>query len=183
VSSAIRRSIGGNGSSSIGTIVDAGSGIFIVLGTHTYRAAGTPTFTVQVSKLDGEMASATGTATVTGGPNNTGGPQNLVTKPVAASAGQTFMNVTLAAFADSDPGVSPSDFTAAVDWGDGLSTPNTTVRLDGARTFNVLGTHTYNAAGSYPVAIQVTDNKGPRRRPPAPSRSPRPTWGEANREA
>jgi hypothetical protein len=67
----------GDGSRSIGMVVDAGGGIINVLGTHSYNAAGTPAFTVQVSKLDGELASATGTATVTGGTNNTGGPENL----------------------------------------------------------------------------------------------------------
>jgi|GEM_PF-1164314 len=148
----------GDGSTSDGTITAAGPGAFNVLGTHTYVAAGNYTFNVQVTDPSGTKAAAAGTATVAA--PDTGGPQNLVTQPVAAVAGQAFTNVTVATFADSVLGVNPADFTAAITWGDGTSTPSTTVTIAGSGTFNVLGTHTYVAAGTYPFSVQVTDNKG-----------------------
>jgi hypothetical protein len=150
----------GDGSTSSGTITAAGPGTFNVTGTHTYLAAGTYTFGVQVTDPVGSKATATGTASVSA--PNTGGPQNLVAQLVAAVAGQAFTNVTLASFTDSDPNASPSDFTAAIDWGDGITTPSTTVTAAGPGTFDVLGTHTYLAAGTYIYGVQVTDNKGRR---------------------
>ncbi len=149
----------GDGATSAGTITAAGSGAFNVLGSHTYLTAGTNTFNVQITDPTGNKASATGTATVTGS-NNTGGPQNLVTHPVSAVANQTFTNVTLATFDDSDSGASPSDFTAAIIWGDNTSTPSTTVTFGGSGAFDVLGTHTYLAAGTYTYTVEVDDDKG-----------------------
>jgi hypothetical protein len=64
--------------------------------------------------------------------------------------------VTPASFTDSDSGVSANDFTAAIDWGDGISTPNTTVIAD-ASGFTVLGSHRYDTQGNYTFKVQVTD--------------------------
>ena len=75
-------------------------------------------------------ATATTTATVTSTSNN-GGPTNLVANPVAAVANQAFTNVILGTFTDSDPNANPADFTAAIDWGDGISTASTTVTVAG----------------------------------------------------
>ena len=148
----------GDGNSSSGTVVTAGNGSYSVSGTHTYLAPGTYTFSVQVTDPDGNKGTATGTATVSA-PANTGGPQDLVANPVAAVIKQPFSNVVLATFTDSDPNANSSDFTAAITWGDGISTPSTTVMSAGPGTFNVQGTHTYNAVGSYPIGIVVTDTQ------------------------
>jgi hypothetical protein len=148
----------GDGSTSSGTITAAGPGTFNVSGTHTYLAAGTYTFGVQITDPGGSKATATGTATVSA--PNTGGPQNLVARPVAAVAGQAFTNLVVGTFTDSDTNASASDFTAAIDWGDGITTPSTTVTAAGPGTFDVLGTHTYNVAGPYAFSVQITDNEG-----------------------
>ena len=92
------------------------------------------------------------------GLTNTGGPQNLAAQPVAAVAGQSFINVVIATFTDADPSASPSDFGAAIDWGDGITTSSTTVIADGQGRFDVLGTHTYVDAGNYTFRVQVTDS-------------------------
>jgi len=149
----------GDGSTSPGRVFRVnGPGSFAVLGSHTYTAAGSYPLGVQVTARDGSQASASAIATVTGAA--AGGPQNLVAQPVSAVAGRAFTNVTLGTFTDSDPGASPSDFTASIDWGDGISTPITTVALAGPKTFSVLGTHTYVAPGTYPLGIRVTDGRG-----------------------
>jgi hypothetical protein len=89
---------------------------------------------------------------------NTAAPRNLVAQPVAAVAGRAFINLVLATFTDSDPGTSPSDFAAAIAWGDDITTSSTTVIADGQGRFDVLGTHTYVAAGTYTFRVQVTAN-------------------------
>ena len=151
----------GDGNSSSGTVTAGSNGSYSVSGTHTYIAAGTYTFIVQVTDPDGNKGNATGTATVSA-PANAGGPQNLVAQPVAAIVNQPFSNVVLASFTDSDPNANATDFTAAITWGDGISTPSTTVVAAGPGTFNVEGTHTYNAVGNYPMGILVTDTQNRR---------------------
>jgi hypothetical protein len=149
----------GDGSTSSGTLTATGPGTFTVSGAHTYVTTGNFTFSVQVTDPSGNKASSTGTATVSA-PNTGGGPQNLTSQQVAAVAGKPFVNVTLATFTDSDPGASPSDFSAGIDWGDGISTPITTVTEPQPGVFDVLGTHTYDVAGNYTYSVQVTDNSG-----------------------
>ena len=84
---------------------------------------------------------------------------HLATQPVAAVAGRAFVNLVVATFTDSNPNATPPDFTAAIDWGDGYNTV-TTVTADGRGGFDILGTHTYLAAGSYTFSVQVTDSGG-----------------------
>ena len=91
---------------------------------------------------------------------NTASPQKLVAHPLAAVAGRAFINVVVATFTDSDPNASPSNFVAAIAWGDGITTSSTTVIADGQGRFHVLGTHTYVDAGTYTFSVQVTDNGG-----------------------
>ena len=84
---------------------------------------------------------------------------HLGTQPVAAVAGRAFINLVVATFTDSNPNTTPPDFTAAIAWGDGYNAV-TTVIVDGRGGFDVLGTHTYLAAGSYTLSVQVTDSRG-----------------------
>ena len=83
-----------------------------------------------------------------------------MTQPITAVVGQAFTNLVVGTFTDSDPGAYPADFSASIDWGDGITTPSTTVTAAGPGTFDVLGTHTYNAAGMYAFSVQITDNEG-----------------------
>jgi parallel beta-helix repeat protein len=87
-------------------------------------------------------------------------PPNVVAQPVAAVAGRAFINVVVASFTDSDPNASPSDFAAAIAWGDGITTSSTTVIAAGQGRFDVLGTHTYVEAGTYQFGVQVTVSSG-----------------------
>jgi hypothetical protein len=140
----------GDGTESAGTITSAGQGSFEVLGTHTYATAGKYIFGVHVAE-GGSSASNTATATVSAA----GGLQRLVAQPVEAVAGGAFTNVTVASFTDSDSDVNPADFDASIDWGDGYSNV-TSVISAGPGIFDVLGTHTYLAAGAYTFHVRVS---------------------------
>jgi hypothetical protein len=142
----------GDGTISAGTVTDAGQGTFNVLGSHTYARAGRYEFGVRVIS-GANQYSTTWYAIV-----SAGGPKNLVAQRVAAAAGQPFTDVKLARIADSDSGASAKDFTATIDWGDGISTPNATVIAD-AGHFTVLGSHRYDTHGNHTFKIQVTDRK------------------------
>ncbi len=145
----------GDGNTSVGTITSDGKGTFDVLGTNTYATAGTYSFSVQVTVRGGSADTAQGTATVSAA---AGGLQDLVAQRVDSVAGQAFTNVTVATF--TDPDASPSDFAAAIKWGDGITTSSTTVIAAGPGTFDVLGTHTYVAAGNYTFTVQVSVSGG-----------------------
>ncbi|WP_165233769.1 calcium-binding protein [Aquisphaera insulae] len=147
----------GDGSgTSAGTITSTGSGTFSIQGGHTYATAGSYPISITVNGPESSQGSASSTANVTA-QNNTGGPQNLTSQAISATVNQAFTNLTVATFTDTDPGVSPSDFTASIDWGDGIKTPITTVNTGGSQSFIVLGTHTYVAAGNYTFTVEVTD--------------------------
>jgi hypothetical protein len=113
------------------------------------------------------LGSYTVTATAAGVTNpasfalNNAASLNLVAQPVAAVAGQAFVNVVLATFTGTNANASPSDFAAAIIWGDGITTASTTVVADGQGRFDVLGTHTYVDAGKYTFHVQVTPSSGP----------------------
>jgi hypothetical protein len=91
---------------------------------------------------------------------NITGPSSLIVDatPFTAVAGQAFAYQTVGTFESSQPNTQPNDFVASVDWGDAISMPSTTVVAPGHGTFNVLGTHTYNNAGTYHFNVQVTDS-------------------------
>src|SRR5262249_45073050 len=87
---------------------------------------------------------------------NIGTPQlHVQAQPIAAVAGQALTNVTVATFTDSDTNAKPADFTATINWGDGNTTAGTRTAA-GQGTFDVTGSHTYIAAGTYTLAVQIT---------------------------
>jgi len=139
-------------------ITSNGSGTYSVLGSHTYSTAGSYAISVGITGPEGSQATANGTATVTA--PNTGGPQDLASQPISAQATFAFNNLTIGSFTDADPGVGPQDFNASVDWGDGITTPSTTIQPNGSQAFIILGTHTYENSGTYTYTIELTDNKG-----------------------
>ncbi len=139
----------GDGHSSTGTLA-GGDGSFTVVGTNTYSAAGTYTFTVTVEG-DGLTSSTTGTATIA-----TSSPFTFADKPVFALPGvpQTY---TVAGFTDTNPG--DAGFTALINWGDGSSTAAGTVTpISGG--FAVQGTHAYLNPGTYPIGVTIYNASG-----------------------
>ncbi len=114
-----------------------------------------PNVVSAVTAYTAMAATDTGTATATIAP----APLNVVAQPIAAVAGRAFTDVVLANVTVNDPGTTPTDLTAKVTWGDGYSSL-TTVVADGRGGFEVLGTHTYVAAGAFTFSVQVSDTSG-----------------------
>ncbi|MCU1353083.1 MAG: hypothetical protein JWM05_2292, partial [Acidimicrobiales bacterium] len=65
---------------------------------------------------------------------------------------------TLASFTDSKPNTAPSEYSAAIDWGDGVTSQGTVSATDGG--FSVSGDHTYTAIGSYTISVTISDVNG-----------------------
>jgi type VI protein secretion system component Hcp len=77
---------------------------------------------------------------------------------VSPTAGAPFSGV-VASFADSDPQGTLADYSATISWGDGNSSLGV-VTMNGTGGFQVSGTNTYAAAGSYTVSVKFMDAGG-----------------------
>jgi hypothetical protein len=143
-------------SGSGGGIVSLGGGNFAVLGSHTYAEEGAVTISVQVLDVGG--ASATNSRGTTVADASLTG---LKMQNPHATAGQNTGTFTVATFSDLNPGAPVSDFTATVSWGDGssstLSGAGGGIVEETAGTFALLSSHTYGAAGTYTLSVQVLD--------------------------
>ena len=79
--------------------------------------------------------------------------------PITAVAGSPFSGA-VASVADQAPGISASDLTATIAWGDGTTSAATPTAGATAGTFTVAGTHTWAAAGTYTVTVTATSKEG-----------------------
>jgi len=76
---------------------------------------------------------------------------------VSAVPGTAFAG-TVATLTDADPGGTPADYTATIDWGDGTPPDQGAVTAQGGG-FAVSGSNTYTTAANT-ITIQVTDTGG-----------------------
>jgi hypothetical protein len=150
----------GDGSTSTATIQPDPSslGRFDVLGTHTYIENGIYTTQVAITDTQGATPTAPVTATVTVLDASLTGT-TATFRPIE---GLPFAG-TVATFTDANPYGVTGDFTATIDWGDGL--PNAPDLSTGAISqpggpgtpFVVSGTHTYAQEGIYTgVIVTIT---------------------------
>jgi hypothetical protein len=140
----------GDGTTTAGTI-SGSNGAFVVSGTHTYTSPGSDT--VQVTLADDAPGTATATATSTATVRTLTGAMLLH----AATEGRALANSTsVATFVDSDTADTASQFTATINWGDGVTTAGTVVGSNGL--FTVEGGHTYADEGSDSASVTLTHN-------------------------
>jgi uncharacterized protein (TIGR03118 family) len=151
----------GDGSSATaGTIVPTGNGGYLVVGSHTYSAAGTDDYTVTINDASSNSATATGTVQVT--------PATLLAHALPVkSDGLVVDNAEVATFVDTGGADPLSNYSATIDWGDGSSSAGTITNgtvppgataVDGF--FNVAGSYTYTATGDYTFTVTISDTDG-----------------------
>ena len=143
----------GDGSPTTGGTIFSNSAAFVVIGQHTYADEGSFTATVTISDVapGTGTATATDTATVSEADSLSGTPVSF-----SAPAGVSFTG-TVANFKDTLTSAVASDFTATIAWGD--ATTSAGMVSGGSGSFQVSGTHTYAAAGTYMVQVTLTDDK------------------------
>jgi hypothetical protein len=103
------------------------------------------------SSTDYTITYKAGTLTITPAPLSATG------QAVSATAGAPYSG-TVATFTNADPYGGASSYTALITWGDG-STSSGTISGTGS-TLTVTGSHTYAAAGSDPVSVQISHIHG-----------------------
>jgi large repetitive protein len=139
-----------------------GSVTYTVQGTHTYAEEGAYPFSMQVTDEAGSTVNTNGTpltVTVADAPLTNGFGID-----VSAVEGLPLQGVNVAAFEDTNPGGTVSDFSASINWGDGTITQGV-VRLVGSGVFapvqfKVYGDHTYTSAGSFTITTTIFDIGG-----------------------
>ena len=133
-----------------GTIVD----------TATLDASGTATYSTSSLSLGGHTITAkyTGASIFTVSSTSLDySVIDLVGVPIDTVEGELFSGTT--ATVTFPAGVSPSNYTANIDWGDGNQSAGAFV-YESNGVYEVTGDNTYAAAGSYPVTITLTDTIG-----------------------
>jgi hypothetical protein len=73
---------------------------------------------------------------------------------LSATAGAPFSGI-VGHLADSDTTAAAADYSAKIEWGDGVTSTGTVV-ADPAGGFGITGTHTYAASGSFGLSVHVT---------------------------
>ncbi|HJT33292.1 MAG TPA: DUF4214 domain-containing protein [Pirellulales bacterium] len=143
----------GDGTVDVGVPVTGGSGSDLtVSGTHTYAEDGSYVITTTLADdAPGTVsATATNTASVKEGAFALSG-----TAPLTATEGVALSGLQVATFNDAGSPDTASDFTAAIDWGDGTTTTGTITGSGG--NFTVTGNHTYADEFSGNLNVTVTE--------------------------
>jgi hypothetical protein len=133
----------------------AGASVLTVSGTHTYARAGVYPVVVNFVGTKGVVGVARGEAIISSATLRAAGEVLQIT-------GAALKNRLLATFSDSDAGATgtPGDYSALVDWGDGVVTAGLVARGVGGR-FIVRGTHTYRDSERYSVQVRVRRKSDP----------------------
>ena len=141
----------GDGTSSAGKITGR-KGTFAVTGGHTYADEGSDGLSVTITRSsDGASITPTGTVAVAEGDSLTAHATTIT-----ATAGQALSQVTVASFTDVNTGAVAGDFTASINWGDGITTAGGVSGGNG--TFAVSGSHTYLNSGTETIRVTLTDD-------------------------
>ena len=143
----------GDNSTSTGTVTFSG-GTYSVSGSRTYADEGSFPVTVDISDDGGSTLTGIGKSTVTVADATLA----ATGATIAATVGATF-NGAVATFTDANPSAAPGDFSATIDWGDGVTTSGTIGPHSGG--FTIGGTHTYSQPGNNrTLTVTISDIGG-----------------------
>lgn len=141
----------GDGMITSGGVSALAGGGFALSGSHVYFTSGVKSISIQIHDSSGKTASASALARVAS-PGLTASGQAIAATEAAAFSGP------VATFTDGDGNTSTAMYTAAIAWGDGVTTPGT-ISFGGGK-FSVLGTHTYADEGTSAISTTINDIDG-----------------------
>jgi hypothetical protein len=154
------------GYDSSGNVVASGAGT-AVDGSWTVLSAAEPAgASAQISYF--QVTSTVAASTMSAAPpvaidnlsfDQLGAPLSVSGDSISATTGSPFTGA-VATITDGDRTATASDYTATIDWGDATTSFGTVTAGPGSGQFTVSGSHTWSAAGNYPVHVSVTKVNG-----------------------
>jgi phospholipase C len=143
-----------DGSTSAGTISTDGSGGFNVSAGHKFTEEGNLSTGVLIADQEGSSATLAVPVAVLDAPLQ---PLGLTIRPTAKTA----FGGVIAEFRDPGTDGTVADYATTIAWGDGTTTAGTIVHdAGGGDLYDIVGTNTYTAAGTYSVSVAVADSGG-----------------------
>jgi uncharacterized protein (TIGR03118 family) len=150
----------GDGSTTTGSMATTGNGGYLVVGSHTYAAAGADDYQVTIRDASGNSVTAAGVVQVTSAP--------LLAKALpVVSHGLSIDNASLATFVDAGGADPLANYSATIDWGDGTTSYGTISSAIAATDasaagglFTVAGSHAYGSTGDYTFTVTIRDVDG-----------------------
>jgi phospholipase C len=140
----------GDGHVTAGTVSIDSQGRFNVFGLNTYARDGSYTVTVTIRDDGGASVTVHTTAVIQDA------PLTAASRSITATVGSAFSGV-VAVFRDPGSDGDLSEYHAQINWGDGHTSAGS-VALDPHGGFDVIGTNTFAAAGSYTVNVDIADD-------------------------
>ena len=156
----------GDGNISTGTVNSQGGNSYTVSGSNSYGTAGSFPLSVTITDNQNDPPAGNVLAVVSGTASVSDAPLSAIGSSIQATQGTALNNVVVARFTDPNLNDSPAEFSATIDWGDG--DPNSeedsadtgTIVAEGNGVYAVLGSHTYQDAGSFTPTVSIADNEG-----------------------
>ena len=123
------------------------SKLYTVSGSHAYAKPGIYPLAVSAYSAQGATAKMVGVANVSDG--------TMLLKGYALSAKDGKVSkAQVATFQDLAPAL-PTDYKPIIDWGDGVRTSGSVVKVSGSTFFKVIGSHRYADSATYPVSVSL----------------------------
>lgn len=126
------------------------SNLYVALGTHTYAQPGVYPIVVSFTGDKGAKGTCYSTAVVTDK------AIKAVGEEIELKSGRV-VNRIVATFTDTTPDL-PKNYTATIDWGDGLLSKGTIKRHPKTGEFQVYGTHGYRDSERFSVRVRIHKN-------------------------
>ena len=136
-----------------------------IYATHLYSVGGV--YPVQVNVVDTDVGYGAYYGQYQGIGTSESATLNTVVNDAALAAqpgtglevqeGQQSADLVLATFTDTNPYLAAQKFVATVDWGEGNGPEAALVVSTSPGQYEVIGSHKYDVAGTYPATVDITD--------------------------
>jgi hypothetical protein len=139
----------GDGATTTGSISRTGID-YTVSGAHSFAEEGSGNVVVTVDHGASLPVTVTGTYSISDAPL-------LLTAaaPIAANEGIPLVNVPVATFVDLGGAEKVADYSAQIEWGDGIVSPGTVSYSTATGTFTITGDHLYSVAGHQTIVVTL----------------------------
>lgn len=150
----------GDGQVNNGTIKRLPNGAYVVYGTNSYTKEGRYRVIVNVAGNYGATRRLVTWSRVTDAPLTAKSEELTAYPRLASDPVEQFDEAVVATFTDTDKKGVVGDYTARIDWGDGVVTTGEIEATSTPGDFRVRGTHSYATPGLYAMKVRIVAKAG-----------------------